>query len=78
MIHTEARGWRLPTWDHQLIPWPFAQVTLHFKRNEEPLTALRLSGVADRRKLSVAMNAAFPIGQRGWSVEASHYNLSIA
>ena len=40
MIHTEARGWRLPTWDHQLIPWPFARVTLHFKRNEEPLTRL--------------------------------------
>lgn len=40
LVRTEARGWRLPTWDRQLIPWPFAQVSIHFRAVDCELTSL--------------------------------------
>ena len=42
MIRTHARGWRLPTWDKQLIPWPFSVVEVSFNEFQGELVSLEM------------------------------------
>ena len=42
MIRTQARGYRLPTWDRQLIPWPFSVVEVTFNEFQGEVLSLEM------------------------------------